>query len=485
MTPVRRIAINTGASFLTQISTPLSSFVLVFFIARILGPTGLGSYSSAFSLLFIFQAFVSLGYTYLITREVSQDRSKAGRLLTNATLIGVFFSLVFAGVMYGVIYAVTEKTETIRSAQILSLSLIPYSVSLVANSVCRGFERFEYITVSKVAGNGFKVVAGTALLVMGYGLVPLMVVILLSHLLSAFISLHFALRCIGKTSQESFGLDLTFCKWILLNTSVFALIIIVSTIRLNIDMLILNRMMGENEVGIYSAGYRLTNLFKMGISCYLLAIQPVIFRVFVTSRKKFREICLESIRYLFIIFIPIGIVTMILGRKFILLIFSEKFLPSVAVLSILIWTLLLFGLNQIFANMLVSGKKQKINLWANLISMFLNIGLNILLIPRYKYVGVAISSVASAFATFAFQYWYVSKYFFRVNFFRIYLKPLVAAGLMGVFTMYFRKANMFLVLPMSGLIFFAMLFILGEFTARDREMLRRLWAGESDPEPSG
>ena len=77
---------------MAQISTPATSFVLVFFIARLLGASGLGKYSTTISLLFIFQALASLGFPYLITREVARDNANAPKYLVNASLLGALFS---------------------------------------------------------------------------------------------------------------------------------------------------------------------------------------------------------------------------------------------------------------------------------------------------------------------------------------------------------------------------------------------------------
>ncbi len=77
MNTVRKIVKNSGASLLTQVSTPATSFVLVYFIAKFLGVSGLGIYTSALSVLFISQAFASFGFLQIITRDVAQVNSKA------------------------------------------------------------------------------------------------------------------------------------------------------------------------------------------------------------------------------------------------------------------------------------------------------------------------------------------------------------------------------------------------------------------------
>jgi O-antigen/teichoic acid export membrane protein len=386
--------------------------------------------------------------------------------------------------MCGTINLITHTPDTINSVYVLSVSLIPYTIALVCQSLCNGFERLGYVAISQMIGNVFKMVVGTLVLMKGYGIVPLMWVILVGHCLIAIISLYFAFKCIEEPIRKMLKIDLGFCKWILASTPVFAIIMILGSIRLNIDVLILNSMLGERDVGLYSAANKLVNIFKLGISCYIMAIQPVIFRVFVASVEKFKEMCNESIRYLFIIFIPITIATIILSKRFILIVYPEAFLPSAEVLSILIWLLLFYGLNQIFANALVSSNNQKINLWANVIGMIANIVLNVLLIPRLTYVGAAISSVVSAFAAFAFQHYFISKNLFKIGYLRLCKKPLLAAVLMGIFVFSFKNINMAILVPTSALTFVVGLVVVGAITPQDRDLLKKLWTGERDQESS-
>ena len=204
-------------------------------------------------------------------------------------------------------------------------------------------------------------------------------------------------------------------KWILRKTPVFALILIVAAIRFYINIVILTSMMGARDVGFYSAADRLVNLFSLGISFYIFAIQPVIFRLFKSSLEKFEIVCIESFRYFFIFILPVITTITILGNRFIVLIFEKDFLPSAYVLNILIWVLLLKGFNQIFANALIASNNQMINLKANIIGMISNIGLSLLLIPNLSYIGAGIAGVTSAFITFVYQNHYVSRNLFQIN----------------------------------------------------------------------
>ena len=480
MNTVRTIAKNSGASLLTQVSTPASSFVLVFFIARWLGVSGVGSFSSALSMLYIFEAFTCLGFQYLITREISQDRSKAGKLLVNASFLGFISSIIMVGVMCLVVNVITDSPDTIHSAYVLSISLIPFTLSLVCQSISRGFEKLEHIAIATVAGNALKVLLGLFVLFGGYGLIHLMIVILGSHFLMFGISLFFAVKCVSKDLSGILKIDIAFCKWIIAATSVFALIFIFSAIRYNIDVLILTKMMGEREVGFYSAASKLANIGALGISFYIMAIQPVIFRLFKSSMEKFEMVCSESIRYFFILILPIIAGTTILSDKFVLLIFGAEFLPSAHVLSILIWLVILTGFNQIFANVLVASNYQKVNLLGNIISMISNIFLNLLLIPRYSFIGAGIASVASASVILIYQYNFVSKYLFKVHYFSLAKKPFLATTLIGGIIFLLRDINLVFLIFVSVVGYFTFLLILKTFLERDINLVRKLFKGEED-----
>ena len=475
MNPVRKIVKNSGASLLTQVSNPISSFVLAFYIARYLGVSGLGEFSSALSQLYIFQAFASLGFTYLITREVSQDKSKANKYLVNASLIGFVFSLCLIPVMCIVVNLLTENADIRRAVYILSISLVPYSLALICESICRAFEKFEYITISQIISSSFKVFVGLILLFQGYKLEYLMLVILGSYIFNLCTSLYFALSCIP---EKHFKVDFGFCKWIVGATPVFAIIIILNAVRWNIDTLILTKMMSEKEVGFYGAAIRLMHMGKLGLSCYVVAIQPLIFKLYKSSKKGFAEICEESNRYLLILLIPIAFGTTVLSDRFVLLAFKSEFLPAGYALGIIIWVLIFSSENLIFANALVASDYQAINLYGNLLLMISNICLNLLLIPKLGFIGASIASVLSSMILFIFQYHYISKYLFKVNIFHQFKKPIMASTLMGVFILIFREINLFLIIFISIIIYFLGLLALKTFTQRDISLLRKLWREE-------
>jgi len=472
MNTVKRLVKNTGAVLLAQVAAPVCSFILVLFVARSLGVSGLGKFSIAISLFFIFQTISSLGFSHLITREVARDRSKAGKYLINASFIGFFFSALMAGAMSLTAYLLNYPADTALAIYVLSFSLIPGALALVCQSICRAFEKLEYVSIPLITGNLFKLVLGLHILFKGYGLIELMVVILGSHFLTLFISLYFVNMCIGR---PLFRIDFGFCKWIVKTAPTFAFIFIFATIYWNVDILMLSKIKGPTEVGFYSAAYKLMNVWKIIPLGYLMALQPVISRLFESSLKKFGTACTKSIKYLFIVMLPIAVGSTLLSRDIILLFFRESFLSSANALSILIWTLVPYTINITLAHALIASNNQKINLRSLLISMICNVTLNLLLIPKFSFLGAAMATLISICIFLSLQYGFISKNLFTLNFFQIAGKPAISAALMAIVILLLRQINLFLLILISALVYVLFLLPLKTFSQTDIQLFRRLW----------
>jgi len=467
----KRILKNTGASFLTRVSAPLSSFILVFFIARYLGVSGVGVFSSAFSLFYIFQAFAGAGLSQLITREVAQNKSDAGKYLINSSFILLILSSIMAGVMSLAVNYFTGDRATVQAVHLLSIALIPDALATCYQSICRAFERFEYITISVLSGILFKLIAGLAVLLLGQGLNSLMIVIVLSVILNLLVSFYFTFQLVRDTKKK---LEYSFCKWIIKSSPYFALILIVGNIRMNVDVLILTKMLGEKEVGLYSVAIKLMNICNLGVSSYIMAVQPVLFRLFKTSPEKYKKLSEDSIRYLFMLVIPMVVGTTLLSDRFVLLLFQDEFLPSAKALRIVIWILIFYGMNAIFANALIASNNQKINFQAYVVNMLTNIALTILMVPKYGFIGAAIAGVCASFIFLCCQYSFVSKHLFKVKFAHILLKPVLAAIVMGIIVFLLRDINLFITISVAAAVYIPCLFLFKAFTAEDIHLLNNL-----------
>jgi O-antigen/teichoic acid export membrane protein len=96
-------------------------------------------------------------------------------------------------------------------------------------------------------------------------------------------------------------------------------------------------------------------------------------------------------------------------------------------------------------------------LWLNVLALVFNVGLNLLLIPRYGIVAAAIITVASELLILAGSYFLMRRYF---NFFpapRTLFPAIVAAVVMAGLLYLARDAPVLITAPLGALVYAALL----------------------------
>jgi O-antigen/teichoic acid export membrane protein len=460
------------ASLVIQISMPLSSFVVVLLIARYIDNLALGQLSTSLSTYYIFEALATLGMSTLIIRDVAQDKNLTNAYLSNGSILATVFAALAALLMVQTAYYITDDPKVIKCVWILSLSLMFSSPTMVMQSICAALEKFEHIMIPILAANIAKTVFGFIILLWTQDIVKLSYVLFLCQVINCFGSMYYTSRYVNKALLR---IDLRFIIRIMMNIPVFGFVIIVSSIRNNIDVLLLTKLLGPEETGYYSAAIKLVNLLKTGISCYIVALAPVIYREYTESKDRLEMICFKSIQYLMIGVIPIAFGTVIISESIISMIFGPNFLPSADALSVSVWITLFYSLNQIFANVLIGSSNQDKNLYANLLGLASGILLYFLLIPKYSYVGCAFATTASVMITALLQYFFVLKAKIRIHFLKTMLKPLVAVSVMVFFAFVLRAQNIFLIIAVSATIYLALLIGLKAFQENDVRVLKSLF----------
>jgi O-antigen/teichoic acid export membrane protein len=152
-------------------------------------------------------------------------------------------------------------------------------------------------------------------------------------------------------------------------------------------------MVGNEVVGWYNAAYRLIFIFISLYSVYMVSIFPVMSGFYKTSKKSIKIVYERSFKFLLIISIPIAVTTTLLADKIILLIYGAGYIPSIIALQILIWTIVFMFVNNLSLNLLGSVNRPLIVAKIIAAGAVFNIILNILLIPKFSYIGSSAATV--------------------------------------------------------------------------------------------
>lgn len=167
----------------------------------------------------------------------------------------------------------------------------------------------------------------------------------------------------------------------------------------NIDKIMISEYLDLQSVGIYKVSQNYTSLIKVFITPFI-AFWPIISKLYSENNIKAIEIEMKKIVWIMTYLVtPMFFIFLFLGDK-LLLVFGEAYVSNEAkvMLIILAFSFLIDALSGPIGSILTMTNYAKYILYNNIISLFLNIVLNYILIKVYGIIGVAIGTGISIIA---------------------------------------------------------------------------------------
>ena len=418
---------NTVLLSVFEVVNPLLSLALVGTITRRLGAEGLGSYNLVLSFFFIAHAFTSLGLSPLVTREIARQRSSAGRVFATASILGLPVSLLIGGGLFAAVRMGGYSPEIGYAALLASVALVPSIVYLHAESMFIAMERVDVMVVVAVLENVLRVVAGLLLLLNGFGVVALVGSFAGCRVLATIGMLAYIHRTCRPIRWE---LDRDVLRELIRSIPVFGGILLTSTLYQSVDVLLLSRLGNIEAVGFYTAAYRLMTIAMVVPKSFNTTIYPVLSRLFRESSQTFNRANSLSLRYLLLLLLPVAVSIDGTADALVPLLFGHSMAPAAGALRILIWTLVPYGIARVLASLLVASDRQRFDLAVNGIGLVTNVGLNIVLIPRYGFIGCSWANLLSMLVFLGTQCYFLRREILGVIKDAAILRPLLVTGVL-------------------------------------------------------
>lgn len=368
-------------------------------IGRALGPADYGQFAAAYALVMLVSVIAEAGVAAAVTRGVARDRVAGGdyaghalalRLLLAAAVIGL--SVALAQVAFG--------DERVWLSAILALYAALASVSHVGDAIFRAHERMDLTLVGIVVERG-ALLAGLAL-VPAAGLSATGAAAAL-----AFSGAARVVAVVGPTIRLA-GLPrlrLDPAAWMrllgeALPIGVAAALVSVSW-RVGTIMLALLLPERADVVGTYNAAYTMFGATLLAAGAIATPIFPVVSRLYATEPARIAALCRRAATWLAVVGVGAALGLYVTAAVIVETAYGARFQDAVPLLRILAIALLMTYAVVFVRTVLpaIDRAWQAVGVLA--LGAGLNVGLNILLIPRWGGVGAAWSVVASETAAAA------------------------------------------------------------------------------------
>ncbi|MCE5214527.1 MAG: flippase, partial [Methanobacterium sp.] len=385
-----RIVKNSSVFFTAQIISYLFIFLYNIYAARYLGPDNFGILTFGISLIGIFGIFTDLGLNTLMTREIARDRSKSQRYLSNFQTIKCFLLILLFIFTFILIELQVFSGVTVYVILLLMISLVFTTLTSTFYSLFQAYEKLEYQSLTVLLGS---IVTLLGVLWAIYYQLDV-VAFAFIYLFAGFVNLILVIVVAQRNYVlPKISLDREFWKRNIKIALGFGLIGIFTTIYLWIDSSMLFFIQGTEATGLYGASYKFVYALLFIPIAINLAIFPVMSRFYSTAQDFLMIITEKYFKYMLIVAVPMGVLVTILAPQIILILYGVEYFNSILILQILIWGTVFTFLNAAFVQFFQSDNKELIVTKITGIWMVLNILLNLILIPKYSYIGASINTL--------------------------------------------------------------------------------------------
>jgi PST family polysaccharide transporter len=167
---------------------------------------------------------------------------------------------------------------------------------------------------------------------------------------------------------------------------------IAEVIYLRIDIVLLERLRGVHEAGIYAVAARLSEVWYMVPVALMGAAFPALWARRADTAAYQRGLQ-SSLDLLFALAFVLAVLTQLFGRPLVEWLFGTRFGASVVVLQIHIWAGMFVFMRALLSRWLLAEDLLRFSLLTHVCGAVVNVGLNLLLIPRYGATGAAVATV--------------------------------------------------------------------------------------------
>ena len=375
---------NAAANAIGQVIGKLSTLAWTIVAARLLTRSEFGGFNLALSVALLVTVFAEWGFDVVLVRRTTSDREQVGRLLALAVTWQLLVGLpVF--VATGVVAVLSRQGEA--DAAMFALVLAAIYVELWNDSsraAASAVHRQGPTTVALVCQRAVSAALIIVALALGWGLAGLGATFLLGSVVG-WVTHQLALRRLG-IRQQFRPFAWSDLREFAHGAAVFGVNAIVLIALARVDAILLSAIKGDDDLGSYAAAYRLfeTTLFlTFAVSSSVLPVmsgQP--------EPRKVGGLFEGSFNAVLVAYVPFAVVCLIDARGVLQLFFGDRYAVSASgALEWLSLSPVAFALAYLAVVALTALRRTRSLLAASISATVANVGLNLLLIPRYAGTG--------------------------------------------------------------------------------------------------
>lgn len=416
MNVAQKVAYNTAAQIAGRVVVLGIGLVTLRLTATYLGVHGFGRLSIIIALTGLVATIGDLGVTTTLAREVVKDPAKAAHF--GGQLLGFRIATSFgaAALLLALVPALPYDHRTKVALSVALVGMIFTIVGTFPSAFFQANLRLDYAAALDVLLKllGLATILTVRSLDLGlYGLVSILAAVNAAVCLLGFV---LSRRFWSVNVQTDIRRALPLVR----DAIAVGLVSTIGLLHFRGDAILLSLLKPARDVGIYAIAYRFVDQAFVLPGVFMGTMFPILTHALHTDKARAAAAINRTFQVLALTSIVVALGMFTLAEPLVHLVAGSGFGKSVRPMRILAFSLPFIFVGPVFYNVLIAINKQRQLILVSLLSLALNIVMNLFLIPRYSFNGAASATVASEAFSLAACY-FVARRQYRFELDRLFL----------------------------------------------------------------
>lgn len=393
MSFLRQTAINSSWLVAVQVLRLALNFIVGILIARHYGPAGLGLFSYGQVLVQMLLPVATFGMPDILVREFSSGKRDAETVLASA--LGLRLALSLLGLAAIMLVALVLRGPDAAVMTVVfgyGLSFIPQSFD-VMDSRFQSLDRVGALSM-------FRMLNGLVFTAIRLGAVYLAAPIevyayLYSTEIGAFAILSIIIGRRNGIRIIATRADPDEVRFLLRASAPLLIRLVATAIYMRIDQIMIQHFLGDEQMGVYSAAVRITELWYFVPVAIVAGAAPSLTRHYNEDEAVYTAALGRLMRIMLLLSL-LPAVCFTLGAPYIIaLLFGPAYAAAAPVLAIQTWAGVFVAIGVATTPWFINTGQLRFGVYQAVAGALVSTILNALLIPRFGLIGAALSVVIS------------------------------------------------------------------------------------------
>lgn len=419
MNYTKKAVTGAGINLVMGLGAAAIAYITRIVLARNLGPTDYGLFSSVLTFVMFFLFFRDLGLGQALIKHIVEFKVNHGYNEIKTAIQSVVLTQLLSSILFSLLFLMLSNYLSIHyfkdpRASFLLWCFVIYTISsiffIVLKGIFNGFQRIFLFSSIEFVKDLLILLLILLFFKLGYGLLSPALAYALISILLFLIYVRSAAKVSHFFKSKTISMKKIFKKIILFGLPLFA-VEVSGTIIGYIDTLMLTYFKPLSEVGIYNVVLpsALILLF-LGRAVTSIAF-PMSAELWAKRDFKRLSAGLRLIyNYSFVFLIPIIFTLFVFSDYFITLFFGSEYVSGGIAFKILLIGMMLFIVAMVNNNITSAIGYPKLVARIIIIAAVVNTVLNLILIPYFSIVGAAASTTISYALILVVSFFHIKKY---------------------------------------------------------------------------